>query len=214
MRCGYAVRQNILPLIDTLKKNSEKALQIYWHLDNILTNNGMLERLRKLLNFLENQSVGGKKGVSMQDAALQEEQERAARLIVEGTRLLTTRIPALFETESSDITFRQWEALKIVLASRSPEISLADITSYMGYSRQNVKKLVSGLERAGYVTLRPSHIDGRALRVEATRKARREAPHYAELEQRMFNSLFEGVQDTELSVSARTMATMIRNVAD
>lgn len=138
----------------------------------------------------------------MQDAALQEEQERAARLIVEGTRLLTTRIPALFETESSDITFRQWEALKIVLASRSPEISLADITSYMGYSRQNVKKLVSGLERAGYVTLRPSHIDGRALRVEATRKARREAPHYAELEQRMFNSLFEGVQDTELSVSA------------
>lgn len=30
----------------------------------------------------------------------------------------------------------------------------------------------------------------------------------------MFNSLFEGVQDTELSVSARTMATMIRNVAD
>lgn len=144
---------------------------------------------------------------------LQEEQEHAARLIIEGTRLLTTRIPALFETEASDITFRQWEALKVVLAARSPEISLSDITSYMGYSRQNVKKLVSGLERAGYVTLQPSYIDNRALRVEATRKARCEAPRYAEAESCMICSLLDGVQESDLSVSARTMAAMIRNVA-
>lgn len=152
-------------------------------------------------------------GAAVGPGRLTPEQDRSVRLIIEGARLLATRIPALFEAEVDDITFRQWEALKVVLAARSPETSLADITSYMGYSRQNVKKLVSGLERAGYVTLGPSHIDNRAVRVEATRKARKAEPRFVEAENRLYRALIHGLSETELSAGAKAVAAMIRNVA-
>lgn len=138
---------------------------------------------------------------------------QSMRLIVEGTRLLTTRIPLLFERRTEGITYRQWEALKVILSARTPEISLSDITSFMGYSRQNVKKLVAGLEKAGYVTLEPSHIDGRALRVEATRRARSAAPALEAAEQRMLGELFSGVEDEDLSTAGRAMSRMISNVS-
>lgn len=71
------------------------------------------------------------------------------------------------------ITFKQWFLLLMMSKMDRGQKSVNEIAEFAGSSRQNVKKMLTGLKDKGFVTVEKSKSDGRALSVELTEKAYR-----------------------------------------
>lgn len=70
-----------------------------------------------------------------------------------------------------DLTFKQWFLLMMISKMEKGEKNVNDIADFAGTSRQNVKKMLLPLEKNGFVAVKKSSSDARALSVELTDKA-------------------------------------------
>jgi len=86
-------------------------------------------------------------------------------LFIAGNRLQT-----LFDNHIPEVSLKQFMLLSIVRQAKEP-LTLTRLGQLLGCSRQNIKKLADALERKGFVTLRQSPLDTRALCICATAKA-------------------------------------------
>lgn len=96
--------------------------------------------------------------------------EDQAKAIFSTLFIATNRLQTFFDNHIPEISLKQFMLLSIVRQSRAPQ-ALTRLGQMLGCSRQNIKKLADALERKGFIMLRQSPQDTRAVCICATEKA-------------------------------------------
>lgn len=82
---------------------------------------------------------------------------------------LSNRLQVLGDEFDKNITTKQW--LFILGVSRFEEPpTVSEVANFIGYSRQNAKRIAAALQKTGYVKISQDKNDARALRIERTSK--------------------------------------------
>ncbi len=82
---------------------------------------------------------------------------------------LSNKLQVLGDEFDKNITIKQW--LFMVVVSKFPEPpTITEVANFIGYSRQNAKRIAANLHQSGFVKLEKDKNDARALRVELTPK--------------------------------------------
>ncbi|OEF97099.1 MarR family winged helix-turn-helix transcriptional regulator [Desulfuribacillus alkaliarsenatis] len=126
--------------------------------------------------------------------------------------LFANQIQAIADREGGDITLKQWFLLMVIynMESKSPTINL--VADFMGYSRQNAKKMLVILERKGYVKMYPSHTDARAMNVVLTQKS---LDYFAETEEfgnKLLKEIFRGIDQEQINMLYDTFKILEGNI--
>jgi DNA-binding MarR family transcriptional regulator len=104
------------------------------------------------------------------------------------------------------VTTRQWLLLAVLSRSARP-LSLTEAAARYGSSRQNVKSIALGLQRAGYLRLEPDPVDARTIRLHASEAVRRfDEPAAAAQGSSFLGDVFSGLDGDEL----RTLDVLMR----
>ena len=86
-------------------------------------------------------------------------------LFIAGNKLQT-----LFDNHIPEVSLKQFMLLSIVRQSKEP-LTLTQLGSMLGCSRQNIKKLAEVLSKKGFITITQSSDDVRAMCICPTQKA-------------------------------------------
>lgn len=101
--------------------------------------------------------------------------------VVGALPLLANALSSFGDSLVDDLTFRQFYLLSMIERMGRADKSIVRIAEFCGSTRQNIRRMVEALSEKGYVSLAPSRLDGRALSVELTRRAKlmldRQRPH-------------------------------------
>ena len=87
-----------------------------------------------------------------------------------------------------------------------------DLAKTMGCSRQNVKEILTSLEKKGFVTLSVSDNDKRKRIVTLTEKAMITADKYRDGENEFLRKLYDGVSDDEVKTIYRILSKIEGNL--
>jgi len=82
---------------------------------------------------------------------------------------LSNRLQVLGDEFDMNITTKQWLFIIGVSKFKEPP-TISEVANFIGYSRQNAKRIAAALHEIGYVTISKDKNDARALRIELTSK--------------------------------------------
>lgn len=122
--------------------------------------------------------------------------------------LLSNKIIKFGDQMLPDITFRQWFLL-LMISKMSDEKSINSIAEFTGTTRQNVKKLLTPLESKGYVMIKKSSSDARALQVELTEKTYRYFADNAEPAAAETDRLFSSFSDAQINSLTKNLGKLL-----
>ena len=128
--------------------------------------------------------------------------------------LLSNKIIGFGDAMLPDITFRQWFLLLMISKMGENEKNINSIAEFTGTTRQNVKKLLTPLERKGYVVIGKSDSDARALKVELTEKAYRYFEENAETAAAETDQLFSSFSDGEIGSLSKNLSKLLGTFED
>lgn len=110
---------------------------------------------------------------------------------------LSNRLQVLGDKFDKNITTKQWLFIVGVSAFKKPPI-ISELANFIGYSRQNAKRIAATLQESGYVTISKDESDARALRIELTPRCREYFAKRNKREIDFLEKLFAGF-DAELT---------------
>jgi DNA-binding MarR family transcriptional regulator len=96
------------------------------------------------------------------------------------------------------LTMRQLMTLIAIVHLPKGEASLNRIAEKMGTTKQNIKQLVSAMEKKGYVCIIPSETDKRACNVEISNEGKIVFEDCNTRGMKFLSELFRGFSETEL----------------
>ena len=105
--------------------------------------------------------------------------------------ILANKLTQFGDDMLPDITFKQWFLLIMISKMDIQEKNINNIAEFVGTSRQNVKKMLTALEKKKYVIISKSTFDARALKVELTEKAYQYFYDNASIAEKETEKLFE-----------------------
>ena len=112
----------------------------------------------------------------------------------------------------TEITMKQWLLLISIIRSGLENPTLTEVSEVIGYSRQNVKKIVVHLEKAGLVKMQKDINDGRVLRITLTRRCNLYLESRKEKENEFIENLYAGITDDEIEMMFLTMKKLENNI--
>ncbi|WP_315118268.1 transcriptional regulator, SarA/Rot family [uncultured Clostridium sp.] len=126
--------------------------------------------------------------------------------------LLSNKLQTLGDQVLPELTLKQWFLLIVMTKMEEDDATVNEIAKYMGSSRQNIKKMLLSLEKKGFVSIKKSNIDARALSVSLTPQAQ---DVLNEIEQYSLNNIarvFENITETELDAVVEVIKKMNENI--
>lgn len=96
------------------------------------------------------------------------------------------------------ITVKQWMTLLTIMHLPKGRANYNQIAGMMGCSKQNVKKLVTILERKKFVSIGKSDTDHRAVSVQVTQDSKKFLHDYYERGNTYLNNIFKDFDENEL----------------
>lgn len=127
-------------------------------------------------------------------------------LFIAGNKLQT-----LFDSHIPELSLKQFMLLSMVRQSEEP-LTFTQLGSLLGCSRQNIKKLADVLEKKGFITLRQSPRDTRAMCICPTGKAdeyfQKDFSRYRE----ELRHLFEVYDDGEVETLFRLLSKLYAGI--
>ncbi|MEN6463116.1 MAG: MarR family transcriptional regulator [Syntrophomonas sp.] len=104
---------------------------------------------------------------------------------------LANKLQVLGDAFDQNITIKQW--LFIVSVSKFDEPpTLSEVANFIGYSRQNAKRIAVALNERGYITIIKDQDDARALRISLTQKCTDYFAQRSQKELEFLDNLFNG----------------------
>lgn len=104
---------------------------------------------------------------------------------------LANKLQVLGDAFDKNITIKQW--LFIVGVSKFSEPpTISEVANFIGYSRQNAKRIAVALDERGYITIIKDKNDARALRITLTQKCTEYFTKRSDRELEYLNRLFTG----------------------
>lgn len=82
---------------------------------------------------------------------------------------LSNKLQVLGDEFDKNITIKQWLFMVVVSKFDQPP-TITEVANFIGYSRQNAKRIAANLHQRGFVSLEKDKNDARALRVKLTPK--------------------------------------------
>lgn len=126
---------------------------------------------------------------------------------------LSNKLQVLGDKFDKDITTKQWLFIVGVSTFREPPM-ISELANFVGYSRQNAKRIAASLQERGYVAISKDETDSRALRVELTPKCREYFEKRNKREIDFLEKIFTGF-DTESTQNLYEGLTMLeRNIRE
>lgn len=107
------------------------------------------------------------------------------------------------------ITVRQWMTLLAILHLPGGGANYNQIADMMGYSKQNAKKLVTVLERKGFVTIGKSDTDHRAVLIQVTESCKAFLRDYYDRGNLYLEGMFQDFDEKEL----QTLWNLLKKLA-
>lgn len=144
--------------------------------------------------------------VRFSDTAEHQKKAVFSTLFIAGNKLQT-----LFDSRIPELSLKQFMLLSLVRQSETP-LTFTQLGCLLGCSRQNVKKLAEILVQKGFITLRHSPLDRRAMCLYPTEKVNRYFQNdFAKYEKEM-NYLFEVYTDQELETLFRLLTKLYAGI--
>ncbi|OQA47485.1 MAG: transcriptional repressor MprA [Firmicutes bacterium ADurb.Bin300] len=112
---------------------------------------------------------------------------------------LANKLQVLGDEFDKNITTKQWLFILGVSTFREPPM-ISELAKFIGYSRQNAKRIAAALQESGYITITKDENDARASRIELTPKCRQYFKKRDKREIEFLEKLFTGF-DAELTHS-------------
>lgn len=110
------------------------------------------------------------------------------------------RLQATGDTFYEEITCKQFFLMACMNLFTEEAPTMNDLSKVMGCSRQNVKQIVSSLEKKGFIELRVSETDKRKQQIYLTKKSFEMAERYRIKETEFMEGMFRGVTEEEVDV--------------
>ncbi len=124
--------------------------------------------------------------------------ELAQKAYIFGTIFtLSNKLQVIGDKFDKNITIKQWLLLVSVSKYQEPP-TISEVANYIGYSRQNAKRMAAALEKRGFVTITKDKNDARALRIALTPKCQEYFAGREQRELKFLKELFTGF-DAELT---------------
>jgi DNA-binding MarR family transcriptional regulator len=126
---------------------------------------------------------------------------------------LSNKLQVLGDEFDKNITIKQWLFAVGVSKFNTPP-TISEVANFIGYSRQNAKRIAADLHERGYVTIVKDKSDARASRIELTSKCTgyfekrntREIEFlekiFAGFEGELTHSVYEGLMKLEQNIKA------------
>lgn len=122
------------------------------------------------------------------------------------------RLQAAGDSFYEEITCKQFFLLICVNLYQGEPPTANDLAGTMGCSRQNVKEILSSLERKGFVRLLTDERDRRKQRIYLTEKMLQIAGKYHEKEALFMERLYEGVEEAEIEQTYKVLSHIENNL--
>lgn len=126
--------------------------------------------------------------------------------------LLANRFQTKLDKYMGDLTLKQWLLLCMSAQFDKEEVSINELASFVGYTRQNIKKMLDLLSNKGYVEVEKSDKDKRAYCVKLTEKTYAYFKDFEDLGDRLLAELFQEIPQQELAVTAKTLMQLLDNI--
>lgn len=108
------------------------------------------------------------------------------------------RLQVTGDTFYEEITCKQFFLLACMNLFLEEAPTMNDLSGIMGCSRQNVKQIVTSLEKKGFVKLKISETDKRKQQIFLTKKAFEMADKYSAKEAMFIEGIFRGITEEEV----------------
>ncbi|MBR5180335.1 MAG: MarR family transcriptional regulator [Lachnospiraceae bacterium] len=125
------------------------------------------------------------------------------------------RYQACADSFFKEITWKQFFAIICINLCREAP-TLNDLAEVMGSSHQNVKQILIKLENKGFVMMITDEKDKRKQRIVITDKCRKfieENDNQSKTSAEIIGSIFEGIDEKNLSITIDTIMKMERNLS-
>lgn len=106
--------------------------------------------------------------------------------------ILANRLQVLGDKFDRNLTIKQWLLLVGILKNRGNSPTISEIASFIGNSRQNVKKMALLLEKKGFLKLEKDSNDARILRISLTSECHEYFHQREKRELEFFEKLYDG----------------------
>lgn len=134
---------------------------------------------------------------------------------------LANKLQVLGDEFDKNVTTKQWLFVIGVSTFKKPP-TISELAGFLGYSRQNAKRIASDLEKSGYVRVSKDKRDARSLRIELTSKSidyfknrnKREIEFlesiFTGFDAELTNGLYEGI--AKLGANIKDFTTIDKNI--
>lgn len=126
--------------------------------------------------------------------------------------LLANRMQTKIDNYMEDLTLKQWLLLCMLSNIKEEAINVNNLASVVGYSRQNVKKMVDILVKKEYLILEASTTDKRAFDICLTEKSQRFIVEFEKLGNELLDKIFEGISEEKIEELGNTMRIIADNL--
>lgn len=123
--------------------------------------------------------------------------ENQQKAIFNSLFIMTNQLQTLFDKHIPEISLKQFMLLSLIRHSKE-SLTFTQLGDLLGCSRQNIKKLASVLEKKGFVTIKQSPNDKRALCICSQEKVNAFFNNEFFQYQRELKYLFEVYTDEEI----------------
>lgn len=126
--------------------------------------------------------------------------------------LLSNKLQALGDQVLPELTLKQWFLLIVMTKMEKDNATVNEIAKYMGSSRQNIKKMLLPLEKKGFVFIKKSDTDARALSISLTPQAVDVLHKVEKFSLSNIAKVFEDITDAELDAVINVTQKMNHNI--
>ncbi|RDU23515.1 MarR family winged helix-turn-helix transcriptional regulator [Anaerosacchariphilus polymeriproducens] len=140
------------------------------------------------------------------------EVEREEHFIFATIMLLANRFQTKLDKYMGDLTLKQWLLLCMSSQFDKEEINVNELAAFVGYTRQNIKKIVDILVKKEYMDIEKSEKDKRSYNVKLTKKAYSYFSEFENLGDELLMKIFKGTSQDELTVTAKTLMKLLDNI--
>lgn len=131
------------------------------------------------------------------------------QMIIGNISLLSNKLTQMGDEIFPDITYKQFLMLLVISKMELEEKNINRIAELVGTTRQNVKKILTHLESKGYVIIKKSSVDSRALKVELTEKTFQYFTDNVDAAERKTNQVFEEFSLEEIDSFINSLEKLI-----
>lgn len=134
-------------------------------------------------------------------------------LLFGGTFVLANKLQFVGDKMVNGLSTKQWFLLRNMMDMKNePPPTITQIADSMDSTRQNITKMLTVMEREGFIAFEDNESDRRSSRVRITELGLAYAKQSAANAQGFLERLYEGINEEELEIAGMVLKKMVQNL--